>query len=547
MRGWFENLAEVDLPTYRPGRIPPILRQLGFGLFCTAGFIGTRTLLDQYAPTAGPFALIYPAVLIATLFGRWEAGITCYLATLAWTWLLILPRAELLRLARPSDVPRTLINALTIFVVLVFAELFRTAVRRAVAQRDLALDEMLEREDELRELAQTLETRVAKRSEQLSEAEEALRQSQKMEAIGQLTGGVAHDFNNLLTVIKGSVELLKRADLTDPKHIRYVDAIGDTADRAAKLTSQLLAFARRQALKPEVFDVAVSARDVGSIVRSLVGSRIILNVRVPGEPMYVDADRSQFDTAIVNLVVNARDAMDGEGALSIHVEAVPAIPALHAHPPVLGKFVAVTVSDTGMGIALDRIDRIFEPFFTTKIVGQGTGLGLSQVFGFAKQSHGDIRVASRIGEGASFTLYLPQVAAERVPALSSVSPEQKVNGEGICVLVVEDNPEVSNFATAALKELGYDTVSASNAAEALDHLERTTGRFHVVFSDVVMPGMSGIELARRVVELHPDIPVILTSGYSDVLAADTQHDFPLLHKPYSVEQLSRVLRGAISR
>ena len=544
---WFGNLAEVDLATYRPGRVTPILRQLGFGLLCTAGFICVRMLFDQYAPTAGPFALIYPAVLIATLFGRWVSGITCYSATLAWTWLFILPQAEFLRLARPSDVPRTLINAMSILVVLVFAELFRAAVRRAVSERDLALREMCEREDELRELNQTLETRVATRSEQLRATEESLRQSQKMEAIGQLTGGVAHDFNNLLTVIKGSVELLKRADLGDPRQVRYVDAIGDTADRAAKLTSQLLSFARRQALKPEVFDVGASAGDVGGIVRSLVGSRIVLDVRTPGEPLYVDADRSQFDTAIVNLVVNARDAMKGEGSLRIQVEAVSGIPAVRAHTPVSGDFVAVTVSDTGTGIASDQIDRIFEPFFTTKAVGEGTGLGLSQVFGFAKQSQGDVRVESGAGEGAAFTLYLPRVAAEGLPAVSSASPAQKVDGEGICVLIVEDNPDVAEFAKAALRELGYGTISVSNAADALDHLGRTPGRFHVVFSDVVMPGMSGIELARRMSELYPDVPVVLTSGYSDVLAVDAQHGFPLLQKPYSVEQLSRVLRGTIPR
>ena len=504
---WFGNLAEVDLATYRPGRVTPILRQLGFGLLCTAGFICVRMLFDQYAPTAGPFALIYPAVLIATLFGRWVSGITCYSATLAWTWLFILPQAEFLRLARPSDVPRTLINAMSILVVLVFAELFRAAVRRAVSERDLALREMCEREDELRELNQTLETRVATRSEQLRATEESLRQSQKMEAIGQLTGGVAHDFNNLLTVIKGSVELLKRADLGDPRQVRYVDAIGDTADRAAKLTSQLLSFARRQALKPEVFDVGASAGDVGGIVRSLVGSRIVLDVRTPGEPLYVDADRSQFDTAIVNLVVNARDAMKGEGSLRIQVEAVSGIPAVRAHTPVSGEFVAVTVSDTGTGIASDQTVSVLHD--------TGTGIASDQI--------------------------------DRIFEPFFASPAQKVDGEGICVLIVEDNPDVAEFVKAALRELGYGTISVSNAADALDHLGRTPGRFHVVFSDVVMPGMSGIELARRMSELYPDVPVVLTSGYSDVLAADAQHGFPLLQKPYSVEQLSRVLRGTIPR
>ncbi len=379
----------------------------------------------------------------------------------------------------------------------------------------------------------------------LATAREQLRQSQKLEAIGQLTGGVAHDFNNLLTVIRGSVDLLRRDNLSPDKRARYIDAIGDTADRAAKLTGQLLAFARRQALKAELFDAGVSLDEVASMIRTMTGSRIELDISVPDAPFFISADRSQFDTAIVNMGINARDAMGGEGRLTIATGPVSGIPAIRGHAAVAGDFVAVTITDTGSGIPAYAIDRIFEPFFTTKGVGEGTGLGLSQVIGFAKQSGGDIRVDSRPGEGTTFTLYLPRAYPDGAAA-SDEPADERVDGEGVCVLVVEDNEQVGAFATAALKELGYDTILTTDGHAALRLLSDDCSRFHVIFSDVVMPGMGGIELGAEVRRLYHDIPVILTSGYSHVLAQNGQHGFELLHKPYSVEQLSRVLRKAVA-
>ena len=383
--------------------------------------------------------------------------------------------------------------------------------------------------------------------ENLSQAEEALRQSQKMEAVGQLTGGVAHDFNNLLTVIRGSTELLKRPGLSDERRVRYIDAIGETADRAAKLTAQLLAFSRRQALTPETFDCGASISDVATMVRTLTGSRIVLATVQSEEPCHVRADRSQFDTAIVNMAINARDAMGGEGRLTITTGPVSGIPALRMHEPVEGDFVAVTIADNGSGIAPEDVARIFEPFFTTKAVGQGTGLGLSQVFGFAKQSGGDIRVESETGTGTTFTLYLPRVAADhdgQTPVTGDIDTQP--DGEGLCVLVVEDNEQVGEFAVQALKELGYDVRLAPDGASALDLLAEHGSGFDIIFSDVVMPGMSGLELGQEVRRLFPAIPVILTSGYSHVLAQNGHHGFELLHKPYSIEQLSRVFLKAIA-
>jgi PAS domain S-box-containing protein len=376
------------------------------------------------------------------------------------------------------------------------------------------------------------------------ETEEALRQAQKMELVGQLTGGVAHDFNNLLTVIKSSTDLLKRPNLPEDRRQRYIGAIADTVARAAKLTGQLLAFARRQALRPEVFDVGQAVKSLGDMVGTLTGSRIRIDTDIPDPPCFINADPSQFDTAIVNMAVNARDAMNGEGRLGISVHPVSVIPAIRRHGPRNGDFVAVCIEDTGTGIAPEDIDRIFEPFFTTKEVGQGTGLGLSQVFGFAKQSGGEVRVQSEVGKGTMFVLYLPRVAAEATAP--TAEPEPLADGHGTRVLVVEDNIEVGTFATQTLAELGYATTWATNAEEALAQLAQDAASFDIVFSDVVMPGMSGIDLGHEIRRLYHDLPVVLASGYSHVLAQNGTYGFELLHKPYSVEQLSRVLQKAVT-
>ena len=396
----------------------------------------------------------------------------------------------------------------------------------------------------LRELNANLEERVAREVDTRMQAEDALRHMQKVETIGQLTGGVAHDFNNLLTIIHGSVDLLRRPGVSEERRKRYTDAIADAAERAAKLTSQLLAFARRQTLKAETFDAGASVLAITDMLHTLAGSRIRIVADVPKQSCSITADRIQFETAIVNMAVNARDAMNREGTLTIAVSRVSSIPAVRSHPLQAGDYVAVAISDTGAGIAADRLDRIFEPFFTTKQVGEGTGLGLSQVFGFAKQSGGEVIVESEQGEGSTFTLYLPVAADEEDAVEGAVETKGHVDGEGACILVVEDNAEVVRFTTEALAELGYETVLASNGASALAELASAGNRFDVVFSDVVMPGMSGIELGQEIRKHYPDLPVILTSGYSTVLAENGDHGFELLRKPYSVDELTAALRQA---
>jgi len=375
------------------------------------------------------------------------------------------------------------------------------------------------------------------------EAEEALRHGQRLEALGQLTGGVAHDFNNLLTVIRGSVDMLRRRDLPEPRRQHYIDAISNTVNRAAKLTGQLLAFARRQALKPEVFDAGESVQTLSEMIATLIGPRIEIVTEVPDDGCLINADAGQFETAVINMAVNARDAMAGIGRLTIAVRQVDVLPSGIVAPPSLHGHIAVSVADTGIGIAPELLGRIFEPFFTTKEVGQGTGLGLSQVFGFAKQSGGEVDVASEVGKGATFTLYLPR-AIGTGRAQSRLADDATAYVSGTAVLVVEDNPEVGKFAVDALLQLGNTVVLVDNATHALEELATDADRFDVVFTDVVMPGMSGIELAQEIRRQGLDLPIVLASGYSQVLSQQGSYGFELLQKPYSAEQLLRTLHKA---
>ncbi len=433
---------------------------------------------------------------------------------------------------------------------------YRWHIARAVAQRgedgaivrwigtNTDIHEQKEIAEELSDLNATLERQVDERTSALFAAEEALRHSQKMEAVGQLTGGIAHDFNNLLTVIRGSIEMIRQPGIAPEKRERYLTAIADTADRAAKLTAQLLAFARRQTLRPEMFDAAQAVRSLEGMIGTLTGSKIRIRYEAPVEPARVHADLNQFEASIVNMAINARDAMDCEGELRIAVERVSSIPATRERALVEGRYVAVAMTDTGGGIAPDKVDQIFEPFFTTKGVGKGTGLGLSQVFGFSRQSNGEIRVESEVGIGTVFTLYLPEAQNSDEAEPTAPKPAARRQDRRYRLLVVEDNEDVGRFATDALSEIGHDTRWVASAAEALVILEKDSHAFDMVFSDVVMAGMDGVEFARTVNRLYPHLPILLTSGYSHILSQYGTSGFELLQKPYSIDELSRSLDRA---
>ena len=369
-----------------------------------------------------------------------------------------------------------------------------------------------------------------------AKAEDQLRQAQKMQALGQLTGGIAHDFNNLLTVIQGSADMLRRPEVSEEKRIRFAEAVVQASSKAAALTGQLLAFARRQPLQPEAIDVNGLIRDMTDLLDRTLGERITVVTTLAPGPCTVEADRAQLESALLNIAVNARDAMPDGGQLDIRTA-----PADDAER---GKMVALSVSDCGTGMDEDTLGRAFEPFFTTKLTGKGTGLGLSQVYGFASQSGGDVRIDSEPGRGTTVTLLLPRrgAAPDKAPAAESARLKQGRTGR---ILLVEDNDEVGAFAAHLLGEMGHEVVRAPSGEEALDRALAET--FDLVFTDVVMPGMSGLDLAGVLAETRPGLPVILTTGYSDEIATSGAGGLPVILKPYQPEALAAAIEQALAR
>ncbi len=428
---------------------------------------------------------------------------------------------------------------------------------REVTERSWAHIERVRADAELREavnalaaLNGSLEQRVKERSARLLETEAELRQAQKLEAIGQLTGGVAHDFNNLLTIIRSSVHFLRRPDLANERRERYIETIAAAIERGAKLTGQLLAFARRQALNPQVFEVGQRLEALLDMLDSAAGARINVVLELPGQPCFIRADLSQLETALINMAINARDAMGGEGQLTVRLTCNQRMPSATETASETGLLAAIAVTDTGAGISPHVLGRIFEPFFTTKEAGQGTGLGLSQVFGFAKQSGGDVDVYSAPGQGTTFTLYLPQVAADqacREAPPSALTTQLPSLGGQQRILVVEDNREIGSFTADMLQDLGYEVTWASSAEEALQRMGPDASEFDAVFSDVMMPGIDGVRLAKELRRRRADLPIVLTSGYSQALSDEGFQGFAFLHKPYSAEQVAEFLNNALRR
>ncbi len=375
-------------------------------------------------------------------------------------------------------------------------------------------------------------------------AEGALRQAQRMEAIGQLTGGVAHDFNNILMIVKGNVHRLRR-ELTEPKLVRKLDMIDTASQRGENLVRQLLTFSRKQNLSPATIDLAGRVRDFRSLLAPSLRGDIEIRIDVPDTIAPVRVDQSELELAVLNLAVNARDAMPNGGVIEISVRPVR-LRGDAAHDKLEGEFVALSVADTGCGIARDTIAKIFESFFTTKEVGKGTGLGLSQVYGFAKQSGGTVTVSSRVGQGAVFTLYLPR-SHEQPQRSAPVRIGDTVPVAAGSVLVVEDNTEVADIATALLNELGYQVTRVASAQTAIEVL-RSGEQFDLVFSDVVMPGgMNGVELAHQIGQDYPDLPVVLTTGYYNAVDKPLPRGLSVVRKPYEIAELKKALVAATGK
>jgi PAS domain S-box-containing protein len=368
--------------------------------------------------------------------------------------------------------------------------------------------------------------------EELEEARNALFQAQKLQALGELTGGIAHDFNNLITVVRGSAEMLKRNDLSVEKRDRYLEAIVETADRAAALTSHLLAFGRRQALKPQVLDLNVRLDALADVLGRMLGSHIEVALDLSPGLWPVEVDPAHLESALLNAAINARDAMPGGGRLTIST--------LNAEEA--GE-VCIAIADTGEGMAPEIASRAFEPFFTTKAVGKGTGLGLSQIHGFAAQAGGRAELKSAPGKGTTLRLFLP-----RTEKCATAATEAKAAAPGAgdrTILLVEDNDLVRSFAEGLLGDIGYRVVSAGSAEEALAALAE--GRVDLVFTDIVMPGTNGIELARRVHEDHQGLPVLLATGYSEDLLKGAAAEFSVISKPYGPAELADAVAAALGR
>jgi two-component system, NtrC family, sensor kinase len=369
-------------------------------------------------------------------------------------------------------------------------------------------------------------------------AEVALRQAQRLEAIGQLTGGVAHDFNNLLMIVSGSVQRLRR-DLTGEKHIRLLDMITTATDRGESLTRQLLAFSRRQTLTPSVIDLTQHLPALKEMLHRSLRGDITTQVLVPDQSCAVKVDLAEFELALLNLAVNARDAMPNGGALSIAAEPV-VLEGKPAEEGLRGEFVAVRVADTGSGISPDVLPHVFEPFFTTKEVGKGTGLGLSQVYGFAKQAGGAVTIASTVGRGTVVTLLLPRTKELAAPSIAPAESREAPQHTGT-VLLVEDNASVAEVAAAYFQQLGYKVKPAASAQEALESLGHDP-KIDLVFSDILMPGgMNGLELGHAIRKLYPTMPVLLTTGFSGSAHDAAEQDFLVLQKPFDLAGLEQAL------
>ncbi len=416
---------------------------------------------------------------------------------------------------------------------------------REIAGRTRMVVERRRAEHDLRALADTLETQVTARTAELMEAEAALRQSQKMEAVGQLTGGLAHDFNNLLTGITGSLELLRtraaQGRLAQAEH--YIEAALGAAGRAASLTHRLLAFSRRQTLDPKPIDTLRLVTEMEDLIRRTAGPAITVEVLGLEDVWTILVDPSQLENALLNLCINARDAMPDGGRLSIRIANVKLgerDAREHDLPP--GPYVSLSVADTGTGMPPEVIAKAFDPFFTTKPIGQGTGLGLSMIYGFARQSGGVVRIASEVGQGTSVSLYLPRHAGPADAAdISTDTADAPRANVGETVLVVDDEPTVRMLVAEVLGDLGYTAIEAADGAAGLTVL-RSNARIDLLVTDVGLPnGLNGRQVAEAARQLRPDIKVLFITGYAESSALNQGHLEPgmrVLRKPFSTDELA---------
>lgn len=423
-----------------------------------------------------------------------------------------------------------------------------------ISARNAALahseDNLRQARDVLARNQDQLEAIVAERTEELRRAQEHLHQSQKMEAVGQLTGGIAHDFNNMLTGIIGSMDIMRRRIASGRLEglERYMDAATNSANRAAALTQRLLAFSRRQSLDSKPIDINRLVGSLGDLLARTIGEQVALDMRLdPAIPAGI-ADPNQLESAILNLTINARDAMPGGGTLSVTTGSATIDPADAADMPdaAPGQYVVVTVRDNGVGMAPELLDKVFEPFFTTKPLGQGTGLGLSMVYGFARQNGGHVTVDSTAGKGTAVCIYLP--AAARADIVATPSLPTAPQGDGQRVLVVEDDPAVRLLIRDVLEEVGYVAFEAADGPSAIPILESDLP-IDLMISDVGLPGMNGRQLADTARLHRPDLPILFVTGYAENAAIRSGFlgaNMMMITKPFSLDDLGQKIDAILA-
>ncbi len=428
--------------------------------------------------------------------------------------------------------------------VRVFAELYRKT--RDLERLNIELERRVqERTAELAHTNAELERRVEERTAEREQALAQVHEMQKLDSLGQLTGGLAHDFNNLLMAILGNLEMMSRRVGEDDPARRLIDGATRAAERGAALTKRLLAFARRQELRPEPVDVARLIEDMSDLLRRTLGPTIELVASFPDDLAHVHVDPNQLELAILNLSINARDAMPQGGKLAISARR-ETVARINQHELPAGEFVRITVTDSGMGMDEATLKRAAEPFFTTKGLGKGTGLGLSSVYGMAKQSGGAIAISSRVGVGTTVELWLPPAvgADRRILGAAGVAVGKDCARTRACsILLVDDDPMVAETTVGMLEVLGHRVKVASSGGRALEILVADTS-VDLVITDYAMPGMTGKELAQRIRETRPNLPVVLASGYAE-LAAQDDSGLPRLDKPYALDKLASVIGAMV--
>jgi signal transduction histidine kinase len=417
----------------------------------------------------------------------------------------------------------------------------------SLSRRSLQVERLLDQTHTAHGMAEQARDRLLQQISERERAEGALRQAQRIEAIGQLTGGVAHDFNNLLTVVLGNVDILQRRGATNGMNgvsLQRLTAIRAAAEKGATLTGHLLAFARRQPLMPKAIDLNATIQGMRDLLDSALGMRVQANFLLAADLWPTMVDQSQIELLILNLVINARDAMPGGGIITIETANHQIAETTGTDGPLAGDYVGISIKDTGIGIPPEIMGRVFEPFFTTKPPGAGSGLGLSQVFGMARQSGGGVRIESQVGRGTVVIVDLPRALAEptRIPVQRR---DIRTKGTGATVLLVDDDDQVRAVTTAMLQDIGYNVHDVDSGEAALGVLTNDVG-IDILLTDLVMPGMNGSQLATVAKGRKADLSIVFISGYADQIGGTLGLGDRLIRKPFSANDLHRTIEAAIA-